>query len=42
MEIGNIIRSRRAARGLTQAQVAQALGVTATAVSKWEREVSLR
>ena len=41
MEIGSIIRSRRAARGLTQAQVAQALGVTATAVSKWERNASL-
>ena len=41
MEIGSIIRSRRAARGLTQAQVAQALGVTATAVSKWERNTSL-
>lgn len=41
MEIGTIIRSRRAARGLTQAQVAQALGVTATAVSKWERNASL-
>ena len=41
MEIGSIIRSRRAARGLTQEQVAQALGVTATAVSKWERNASL-
>ena len=41
MEIGSIIRSRRAARGFTQAQVAQALGVTATAVSKWERNTSL-
>ena len=41
MEIGSIIRSRRAARGLTQEQVAQALGITATAVSKWERNASL-
>ena len=41
MEIGSIIRSRRAARGFTQEQVAQALGVTATAVSKWERNASL-
>ena len=41
MEIGSIIRSRRAAQGLTQEQVAQALGVTATAVSKWERNTSL-
>lgn len=41
MEIGTMIRTRRTAQGLTQEQVAAALGVTATAVSKWERDVSL-
>ena len=44
MNIGNIgsfLRSSRKARGLTQGQVADALGVSAQAVSKWERGENL-
>lgn len=37
MEIGSVIREKRTAQGLTQEQVATALGVSAPAVSKWER-----
>ena len=40
MEIGSVIREKRTAQGLTQEQVATALGVSAPAVSKWERGVS--
>ena len=40
MKIGQIIREKRRARGLTQEQVAQALGVSAPAVSKWEGDLS--
>ena len=36
MEIGSVIREKRTAQGLTQEQVATALGVSAPAVSKWE------
>ncbi len=35
-QIGGIIREKREKAGLTQAQVARAVGVTAKAVSKWE------
>ena len=42
MEIGSVIREKRTAQGLTQEQVAQALGVSGPAVNKWERGVSLR
>ena len=37
MEIGNQIRQMRFRRGTTQEDLAQYLGVTAQAVSKWER-----
>ena len=37
MEIGNQIRQLRLRRGVTQEALAQHLGVTAQAVSKWER-----
>ena len=40
MKIGANIAALRRARGLTQEQLAAALGVSAPAVSKWEREVS--
>lgn len=40
MEIGNQIRALRLRRGLSQEIVAQHLGVTAQAVSKWERGVA--
>lgn len=41
MEIGNQIKSLRQRRGITQEAMAQALGVTAQAVSKWERGVAM-
>lgn len=37
MEIGNQIKQLRLRRGITQEAMAQHLGVTAQAVSKWER-----
>ena len=37
MEIGNQIKTLRLRRGTTQEALAQHLGVTAQAVSKWER-----
>lgn len=37
MELTNKLRSLRAARGITQEALAAAMGVTAQAVSKWER-----
>ncbi len=40
MEIGKQIRDHRLRRGITQEQLAQQLGVTAQAVSKWEREAA--
>ena len=40
MKLGQIIRERRKNCGLTQEQVAQALGVSAPAVNKWERDLS--
>ena len=42
MKINEIIRQRRLALNLTQEQVAARLGVTAPAVNKWEKGVSLR
>ena len=40
MEIGNQIKQLRLRRGITQETMAQQLGVTAQAVSKWERGVA--
>ena len=37
MEIGNQIKALRLARGVTQETLAEKLGVSAQAVSKWER-----
>ena len=37
MQMNEVIHTRRRALGLTQEQVADALGVTAPAVNKWER-----
>ena len=37
MEIGNQIKQLRQRRGITQEAMAQTLGVTAQAISKWER-----
>ena len=41
MKLSETIRSRRGALGLTQEQLADTLGVTAAAVSKWENDLSL-
>jgi len=40
MEIGNQIKQLRLRRGITQEMMAQELGITAQAVSKWERGVA--
>ncbi len=40
VKIGHIIWAKRRAKGLTQEQVAAALGVSAPAVSKWEGNLS--
>lgn len=40
IQLAHQIRAFRKARGLTQEQLAQALGVTAGAVYKWEAELS--
>ena len=40
MEIGNQIKALRTQRGITQEDHAQQLGVSAQAVSKWERDAA--
>lgn len=40
MEIGNQIKQLRLRRGITQEEMAQHFGITAQAVSKWERGVA--
>lgn len=42
MNISEQIRNYRKSVGLTQEQVANALGVSASAVNKWEKGGSLR
>ena len=42
MKTGELIRSLRKEKKLTQEQVADLLGVSAPAVNKWENGVSLR
>ncbi len=39
-QLGSRIAARRRARGLTQGQVADRMGVSPQAVSKWERGLS--
>lgn len=41
MKIGDVIRSYRKNKNLTQEEMARRLGVTAPAVNKWENNVSL-
>ena len=41
MELNNKLRSLRTARGITQEQLAAEIGVTAQAVSKWERGATM-
>ena len=38
--LGTRIQSLRRAQGFTQAQLALKLGITAPAVSKWERDIA--
>ncbi len=40
MRINEIIKERRLAKGFTQEQIANYLGVTTPAVNKWEKGVS--
>ena len=40
MKINEIIRERRLAKGLTQEQIANYLGVSTPAVNKWEKGTS--
>ena len=42
IKIGNLIAQLRQEKGLTQQQIAGALGITNKTVSKWECGVSLR
>ncbi len=42
MQLHHVIRKYRKEKGLTQEDMASALGVTASAVNKWERGGSLR
>ncbi|MBQ4341439.1 MAG: helix-turn-helix domain-containing protein [Clostridia bacterium] len=41
MELNNKLRSLRIAKGITQEQLAEELGVTAQAISKWERGATM-
>ena len=40
LSVGNRIREVRKARGLTQEQLAETIGVSRQAISKWESGVS--
>ena len=39
MKINDIIREKHLAKGLTQEQIANYLGVSTPAVNKWERDI---
>ncbi len=39
--VGNIIKQKKMAMGLTQREVAESLSVTEQAVSRWERDIGL-
>ncbi|MGV2049305.1 helix-turn-helix domain-containing protein [Agrobacterium sp. 22-209-1] len=41
MSLGSIIRDSRKAKGLTQGEVAEKLGVSVQAVSQWERDATV-
>lgn len=41
MKINDIIREKRLAKGLTQEQIANYLGVSTPAVNKWERDIPI-
>ena len=41
IKIGNFIAAKRKEKSLTQAEVAESLGITDRAVSKWERGLAL-
>ena len=38
--LGTRIQTLRRAQGITQAQLASKLGITAPAISKWERDIA--
>ena len=40
-KIGEYIQTKRKAKGLTQAQLSEMLGITSKAVSKWETGVAI-
>lgn len=42
IKTGSLIRTLRCRQGLTQLALAQRIGISDKAVSKWERGVSLR
>lgn len=41
MNIGNKIRELRKQRGITQEQLAESIGISFQAVSKWENNIAL-
>ena len=41
VKVGSFIRRQRAAAGMTQAELAEALGLTVQSVSRWERGAAL-
>ena len=41
LQIGNRIRELRKARGMTQEQLAELIGISFQAVSKWENNITL-
>lgn len=41
LSIGNKIKALRRERGITQEQLAESIGISFQAVSKWENDISL-